>query len=139
VAGRSTRTLDDSRTRCVRSVHPNYRLNGPSNQVLRKAAVVQMLAQGQMASDRFDRDIEGIAITGNVGIAMGREVVRPSPGSQLGKLHGSRVLNRRYTNVFLFEGGKWRFRAHQATIVQSARRGVPAPASKSQLVRVRAA
>jgi hypothetical protein len=98
-------------------MHPNYIINGPSNTILRKPVLVEMLAQGKMGSDRFERVIEDVAITGNVGIVMGREAVHPLPTSQLGSLHGDRVLNRRFTNVFLFEGGKWRFLARQATIV----------------------
>lgn len=99
-------------------MHPNYILNGPSNRVLRKPVLVAMLAQGAMGSDRFERVIEGIAITGNVGIVMGSEVVHPTPSSELGARHGDATLNRRYTNVFLFEGGKWRFLARQATVVK---------------------
>lgn len=98
-------------------MHPNYIINGPSNRVMHKEVLVSMLAQGQMASDRFERAIEGVAITGNVGIVMGSEVVHPLPTSELGKRFGDKVLNRRFTNVFLFEGGKWRFLARQATIV----------------------
>ena len=102
-------------------MHPNYMINGPSNRVMRKDALVEMLAQGKMASDRFERSIEAISITGNVGVVMGREVVQPAPGSQLGQLHGTEVLDRRFTNVFLFEDGEWRFLARQATIVASHR------------------
>ena len=98
-------------------MHPNYIINGPSNEILRKPILVKMLAQGKMGSDRFERVIEGVAITGNVGIVMGRETVHPLPTSQLGALHGDELLKRRFTNVFLFEGGKWRFLARQATIV----------------------
>jgi len=98
-------------------MHPNYIINGPSNRVMRKEVLVSMLAQGLMASDRFERAIEGVAITGNVGVVMGSEVVHPLPTSELGKRYGNKVLNRRFTNVFLFEGGRWRFLARQATVV----------------------
>ena len=98
-------------------MHPNYMINGPSNRVLHKDVLVDMLAHGQMGSDFFERVIEDLVITGNVGIVMGREVVHPTPTSELGMRHGDKVLNRRFTNVFLFEDGKWRFLARQATIV----------------------
>ena len=98
-------------------MHPNYIINGPANKVLHKSVVVEMLAHGKMGSDRFERVIEGLAITGNVGIVMGREVVHPLPSSELGTLHGSKVLNRRFTDVYLFQDGKWLFLARQATIV----------------------
>ncbi|HEU4603699.1 MAG TPA: nuclear transport factor 2 family protein, partial [Steroidobacteraceae bacterium] len=35
-------------------MHPNYILNGPSNRVLRKAVLVEMLAHGKMSSERFE-------------------------------------------------------------------------------------
>lgn len=98
-------------------MHPNYMINGPSNRVLHKDVLVDMLARGKMGSDLFERVIEDLAITGNVGIVMGREVVHPTPTSELGMRHGDKVLNRRFTNIFLFETGKWRFLARQATIV----------------------
>ena len=98
-------------------MHPNYIINGPSNEVRRKPVLVEMLAHGKMGSDRFERVIEGLALTGNVGVVMGREVVHPLPGSQLGTLHGDQTLHRRFTNIFLFQNGRWRFLARQATIV----------------------
>lgn len=64
-------------------MHPNYIPNGPSNRVMRKPALVAMLAQGAMGNDHAKRVIEGMAITGNVGVVMGREVVHPTPASEL--------------------------------------------------------
>lgn len=98
-------------------MHPNYMLNGPANDIKRKPEVVAMLARGAIASDSFTRTVEGVAITGNVGIVMGSEIVTPAPNSELGRLHPGRTLNRRYTNVFLWEDGRWRFLARQASIV----------------------
>lgn len=98
-------------------MHPNYIINAPANVVRHKAELVADLARGAMGSESFNRLIEGTAITENVGIVMGREVVRPTPTSNLGKLHAGQILQRRFTNVFLWEDGKWRFLARQASIV----------------------
>lgn len=98
-------------------MHPNYMLNGPANQVKRKPELVAMLARGDIASEKFERKVEGVAITGDVGIVMGSETVIPAPKSNLGRLHPGQTLHRRYTNVFLWRGGKWRFLARQASIV----------------------
>jgi hypothetical protein len=100
-------------------MHDNYIINGPSNRILRKPVLVDMLAHGQMASDRFERTIEGTAITGNIGILMGSEIVRPHAGSELARRFGERDLKRRFTNVFMFESGRWRFLARQASVVDS--------------------
>lgn len=98
-------------------MHPNYMVNTPANMVVRKAQIVQMLASGVIASDSFERTVEAVQITGDVGIVMGREVVTPTPTSELGRLHPGQTLNRRYTNVFLWEDGRWRFLARQASVV----------------------
>ena len=98
-------------------MHPNYMLNGPANAVKRKDELVAMLARGDIASEKFERKVEGVAITGDVGIVMGSEAVIPTPTSNLGRLHPGQTLARRYTNVFLWENGKWRFLARQASIV----------------------
>jgi hypothetical protein len=98
-------------------MHPNYIINAPANRVMRKEQVVAMLAQGQMASDSFERTIEATSVTGDVGIVMGYETVTPSANSQLGRQFGANALARRFTNVFLWEDGKWRFLARQATVV----------------------
>lgn len=76
-----------------------------------------MLARGEIASDSFTRNIEGIAITGDVGVVMGSEIVTPAPDSELGRLHPGRTLHRRFTNIFLWEDGRWRFLARQASVV----------------------
>ena len=98
-------------------MHPNYMLNGPANSVKRKPELVTMLRRGDIASEKFDRKIEGVAITGDVGIVMGSEIVTPAPNSNLGRLHPGQTLHRRYTNVFLWQGNRWRFLARQASIV----------------------
>ncbi len=36
-------------------MHQNCVINGPSNRVLRKAVLMEMLANGRMASERFER------------------------------------------------------------------------------------
>lgn len=100
-------------------MHENYILNGPSNRVLRKAVLVDMLAKGRMASEHFERTIEGTAITGNIGIVMGSEIVQPSPGSDLGEKFGSVPLKRRFTNVFIFENDRWYFLARQASVIET--------------------
>lgn len=98
-------------------MHPNYMLNAPSNDVKRKAQVVDMLGRGEMASESFTRKVEAVALTGNVGVVMGDETVKPSPKSNLGRLYPGRTLHRRFTNIFLWEDGKWRFLARQASVV----------------------
>jgi hypothetical protein len=58
-------------------MHPNYMVNSPVNVIVRKDQLIKLLSEGKIASEAFERTIEATAITGNVGIVMGRETVRP--------------------------------------------------------------
>lgn len=109
--------VDEDATAQQTFMHPNYMINAPSNRILRKAQLVAMLANGQMASEKFARKVEAVSITGNVGIVMGLETVSPARNSQLARQFGRKSLTRRFTNVFLFEDGRWRFLARQATVI----------------------
>ena len=100
-------------------MHQNYILNSPANVIMRKAQVLQTLSRGGMASETFERTIEGLEITGDVGVVMGQEVILPAAGSQLAGLYGRSILHRRFTNVFRFEAGRWEFLARQATVVST--------------------
>jgi hypothetical protein len=101
-------------------MHPNYIVNSPANRIVRKDQLIKMLSEGQIASDAIERTIEATAITGNVGIVMGREIVKPKPTSELGRLHGAKTLERRFTDVFLLEKGDWRLLARQSTVINAA-------------------
>jgi hypothetical protein len=101
-------------------MHPNYIVNSPANRIVRKDQLIKMLSEGQIASDSIERTIEATAITGNVGIVMGRGIVKPKPTSELGQLHGEKTLERRFTDVFLFEQGGWHLLARQSTVINAA-------------------
>jgi Domain of unknown function (DUF4440) len=124
----SLRAADAEEMRIIRAgdaqaeqafMHPNYIVNSPANRIVRKDQLIKMLSEGQIASDAFERTIEATAITGNVGIVMGREIVKPKPSSELGQLHGANTLERRFTDVFLFEKGDWRLLARQSTVINA--------------------
>jgi hypothetical protein len=101
-------------------MHPNYMVNSPVNQVVRKDQLIKLLSEGKIASESIERTIEATAITGNVGIVMGRETVIPKPNSELGLAHGVKTLERRFTNVFVFDQGNWRLLARQSTVIQAS-------------------
>jgi hypothetical protein len=98
--------------------HPNYIVNSPVNHIVREDQLIKMLSEGQIASEAIERTIEATAITGNVGIVMGRETIKPNPASEMGRVHGAKTLERRFTNVFLFEEGNSRLLARQSTVIQ---------------------
>jgi hypothetical protein len=101
-------------------MHPNYMVNSPVNQIVRKDQLLEPLSKGKIASESIDRTIEATAITDNMGIVMGRETIRPKANSELGLVHGVKTLERRFTNVFIFKQGKWRLLARQSTVIQAS-------------------
>ena len=83
-------------------MHENYIINAPANRVLRKGDALAIMARGGNAAERFDRVIEGHQITGNIGIVMGREVVQPTTGSQLGGQFEMSPRNRGVSSRLVF-------------------------------------
>lgn len=97
--------------------HPNYLGNAPNNRVATAEEVRQLMASGRIASEGFDREIERVAITGNVGVVMGKEIVTPSAGSEQAKMFADSKVTRRFTNVFLWEDERWKLLARHANVV----------------------
>jgi len=60
---------------------------------------------------------EIVRVTGNVGIVMGRETFTPVVSSELGRIYGSVPLQRRYTNIYVREQGRWKWLARHAHVV----------------------
>lgn len=97
--------------------HPKLTINAPVNRVLTREQLLSRLRSGEIASERFERVPESVTITGDVGIVMGRETVMPARSSELGRIHGAVSLQRRYTNVYIRERGRWRWLARHANVV----------------------
>ena len=96
--------------------HPNLVINAPVNRVLTREQLLSRLRNGEIAAEKFDRDPEVIRITGNVGVVMGRETFTPVSSSELGRIHGAVPLQRRYTNVYVWQQGKWLWLARHANV-----------------------
>jgi hypothetical protein len=97
--------------------HPNLRINAPTNQVLTRELLLAMMASGEVAAEDFVRVPEMVTISGNIGVVMGHESFTPTAGSASGRMFGARPLKRRYTNVYVFEGGRWKFIARHANVI----------------------
>lgn len=92
-------------------------INAPVNRVLTREQLLARLRNGEIAAERFERFPETIRITGNLGVVMGRETFTPVSSSELGRIYGSVTLQRRYTNVYIRERGRWRWLARHAHVV----------------------
>jgi hypothetical protein len=97
--------------------HRNLRINAPTNQVLTREQLLRMMASGDVAAEDFVRVPETVTISGSLGVVMGHESFTPTANSASGRMFGARPLKRRYTNVYLFAGGRWQFIARHANVI----------------------
>lgn len=85
----------------------DFAVNNPLNQVFRRQQVLDAVASGQIRHTQLERQIEYLGIHGNTAVVMGAErVVDSGP-----------EFHRRYTDVWIHEGGQWRLFARHANVV----------------------
>lgn len=101
-----------------RLAHPKLRINAPMGRVLTREQFLMNLRSGAIAAEAFERTPEEVTINGNVAVVMGREVFTPAADSELGRTYGERPLQRRYTNVYVWEQDRWQWLARHANVIQ---------------------
>ena len=101
-------------------LHPNFMVNGPNNRCGGREQVLGLFKAGALSHEKFEREVESASITGNVGIVMGKEMVVPSEGSPLAAAFGRSPLQRRFTDIYVFDNGAWTLLARQASVVREA-------------------
>jgi hypothetical protein len=114
VAARDVTGLD-------RLAHRNLRINAPGGRVLTREQFLANMRSGEIAAEHFERTAEDVSISGKIAVVMGRESFTPVASSELGRSFGTRPLQRRYTNVYIREHGRWLWLARHASIVPAAK------------------
>lgn len=102
-----------------RLAHANLRINAPGGRILTREQFLANMRSGEIAAEGFDRTAEDVSISGNIAVVMGHETFTPVASSELGRAFGAKPLQRRYTNVYLRQQGRWLWLARQASIVPS--------------------
>ena len=100
-----------------RLAHPNLRINAPGGRVLSREQFLANMRNGEIAAERFTRTAEDVRISGQTAVVMGSETFTPVASSELGRTFGARPLQRRYTNVYVWEGRRWRWLARHANVI----------------------
>lgn len=96
---------------------PELTINAPTGRVLTREQFLAMMRDGRIGAEDFDRTVESVTVSGNVGVVMGREMFTPTPQSELGRTYGAVPLARRYTNVYRFDRGRWLWIARHANVL----------------------
>ena len=121
VASRSHRSIigGEDKKALAELLHPSFIINGPNNRCGARDQIVR-LSEGAFAQGKYQRRIERVAITGNIGILMGDEMVTPANKSLLADWFGTKPVRRRFTDIYLFENGKWSLLGCQASVIRDA-------------------
>ena len=96
---------------------PDLHINAPTNKVVPGQQLIGMMKSGAVAAENFLRVPESVTISGDIGIIMGHERFTATADSDSGKMFGARALDRRYTNIYRWKGGRWLFLARHANVV----------------------
>jgi ketosteroid isomerase-like protein len=92
---------------------PELVVNAPHNRLLIGIdATLDMVRNGVIDFERFDRNVERAELDDDVAVSMGSEMIMQKRGPQAGEL-----IHRRYTNVWRHADGQWRLRYRHANVV----------------------
>ena len=97
--------------------HSDLAINAPGGHVLTRDQFLANMRNGEIRAEQFTRIPEYVRISGNVAVVMGREAFTPTATSELGRLYGATLLRRRYVNVYVWQGRRWRWLARQANVI----------------------
>jgi ketosteroid isomerase-like protein len=97
-------------------MHPAFTVNSPEGEVWPRERVLAMWRARGIGHDRFERVPESVTVVREVGVVKGRETVMPSVDSVAGqrRADGGQPVVRRFTNVWIWEGERWRFLTRHA-------------------------
>lgn len=84
-------------------------VNSPINRVNDKRQLLDLLRAGTIAHSSLQGQIELIQRLGNLVVVMGSEVVTNTPDGP--------IIRRRFTNLWLAEGGTWRLIVRHANVI----------------------
>ena len=104
-----------------RLAHPNLRINAPGGRVLAREQFLANMRIGEIAAEGFQRKPEEVSISANVAVVMGRETFTPAATSELGRTFGAKPLQRRYSNIYVWQKGRWLWLARHANVLPAAR------------------
>ena len=88
----------------------DFLVNSPRYEVLDKAQLMQLVRRGALNTASFSQNIDRIRRYGDMAVVMGSDTVvfgAPAPNA-------GRTIRRRFTDIWQFQDGQWRFVARHA-------------------------
>ena len=92
----------------------DHTVNHPTNRIVQeKTELLKLIDDGMIRYARFERRPEKFLFYRDLVVVMGDETVVPAPGAP----NEGKVLQRRYTNAWMQQDGKWRLAFRHANNV----------------------
>ena len=89
-------------------------VNHPTNQIVKeKKELIDLIHQGVIRYTRFERYPEMFIFFKDMVVVMGNETIVPAKGAP----NAGITLQRRYTNIWMLQDGKWRLTVRHANNV----------------------
>ena len=105
-----------------RLAHANLLINAPGGRVFTREQFLANMRNGEIAAEAFERTAEEARLSGNIAVVMGRETFTPGASSELGRAFGAKPLHRRYSNVYVWQDGRWFWLARHANVLPAGNR-----------------
>ena len=84
-------------------LHRDYAAHLPNGRLFSRSETLAFAASGRLAAERFERTQERVIVDDAVGVVMGLDRLESPP-----PLAARGERTRRFTNVYVREGGRWR-------------------------------
>ena len=91
----------------------HFLVNAPTNRIVLTNDAVARPVITQLSYTSFTREIEQVLVRGDVVFSMGSEIVVPAEGSP----NAGKEIKRRYTNIWMKQGGVWTLVARHASVI----------------------
>ena len=99
-------------------LHPAYTVHVPNGRIIDRQQTVGFARSGAFAKEKHRRVQERVMVSGTTGIVMGVDQLDSPPPLAT---RGERI--RRYTNVYVLEGGRWLHLARHFHFIPDAEGG----------------
>ena len=92
---------------------PDFVVNAPTNKITTLHELMQLMRQGAVDMEAFERITEKVTFHNNIAVAMGNETLHPAGNMP----NAGKTVKRRYTNIWMKNKEGWQLVARQSTII----------------------
>jgi uncharacterized protein (TIGR02246 family) len=92
---------------------PDFVVHAPNNKIVTFNQLKNLIQNGSVDRDVFEKITEVVTFHNNIAIAMGHETLHPTGNAP----NAGKTVKRRYTNIWMNTNDNWQLVARQSTII----------------------